>query len=829
MGFFATAGGLATVGAMALLAALVGLAWWSRRDRTGPARIATLVKRGRLGEAAGLARAAGDLPTALDLYLRAQDSGNAADIAFELGDVRQAATLYGRAGNWERALKCYGQAGPDRGGDEPRRSRLTPMMPGLLGPSPATAAPDPAASAPTPVDEGGLATWRAVALVALPPPAPPRAAAAAPPSAPATRAAADAAAAPPPPPVTRDAADAFLAEGDAARAAQLFAEIGLDDEATHVFVNVLGQPGHAAPLVARQGHHERAAELYELAGEHERAALAWVDVARAANQPETLLERIGELSPEVALAYLDQETRARPLSPATAEWHYQRAKLLDQGGDRDQALAVLTELRAVVGPYRDVEQRLADLRAGDAPPPPTRPPRPPRPAIELPPELEVDDDELQAAAAGVLATTQLEQLVMQVAESAVDHLRRRAELSSLPELEALELEEPDAGPPVGGLERGPLDHSLLGDRAVVESRGGPGLVALQRFTGGRECDLGNIEVFYRLGLHHQADGNFDDALVAYDAVEDTSPAYRDAWKRAAALRGWKRATARVARLAASDDDAGGERYELRGELGRGRVAVVYRVLDRRLGHDVALKFLSDELSRQSAVRAAVEREARLATALNHPNLVTVHDAGTLAGRAFVAMELVDGQPVAELMRQPGGLTIVESLRLMKQVLAGLAHAHAHDLVHGNLKPANIVRTASGLVKVLDLGVARALAAAGQPAALAGTPAYLAPEQLDGGAVDAQADVFAAAVTLYELLSGHRPFAGADRQTAPRRPSELVPAIPAPLEDAIMRGLALDRAQRWTSTAELAGKVDQLLDAIDGHLRRRGRPPASAGG
>ena len=101
-----TAGGLATVGALALLLALVWLAWWSRRDRSDPARIATLIKKGHFGEAAAIARAIGDLPGALDLYLRAQDPGNAADVAFALGDVRQAATLYGRAGNWERAARA---------------------------------------------------------------------------------------------------------------------------------------------------------------------------------------------------------------------------------------------------------------------------------------------------------------------------------------------------------------------------------------------------------------------------------------------------------------------------------------------------------------------------------------------------------------------------------------------------------------------------------------------------------------------------------------------------------------------------------------------------
>jgi len=373
---------------------------------------------------------------------------------------------------------------------------------------------------------------------------------------------------------------------------------------------------------------------------------------------------------------------------------------------------------------------------------------------------------------------------------------------------------------VVGLEQGPMVRGMLVDSAVEGARNGPALEVLERFTGNRPCDLGNIEVYYRLGLYYLAHGNYDDALRMFDAVEETSPAYRDAWKRAEDIQAWKKALGKRSRLAESDAAPGHDRYELRGELGRGGMAVVYRGVDTLLGRDVALKFLSEEISSQPGMRELFQREARAVASLNHPNIVTLYDTGFLQGRAFICMEFVDGQSVESLMSEGTGLTILEAMRIIKQVLDALEYAHARKIIHRDIKPANIMRTSAGLVKLMDFGLAKSLTEGTKQSVIAGTPAYMPPEQLSGSDVDHRSDLFAVAVSLYEMLTGELPYEGFDRHTPPRPLSALVPAVPAQLEEVVMRGLGFTRESRWSSAAEMNGQLKQLLDAVSSFVSAR---------
>ncbi len=379
MGALTSPGGLAVVGVVLVL--LIGVLVLGGLGGGTAARDA-LVKRGRYGEAARMAADAGDFAVAFDLYLRAQEPENAAAIAVKRGDLRQAAELYERAANWERAVHFYQRAGMGPKADDLRAARLAP------------------APAPRPRGDSDAPRSRAHELEAR------------------YRQAASAGATTDAAKVelqrqAGDAADALLAEGELARAAEIYADAGLEDEAVHLYVNVLGQPGRAAPLVARRGNHQRAAELFELAGELERAAVAWVDVAKGSPRPDSFLERIGELSPKVALGYVEQELGGRPLSKATAEWHYQRAKLTAAGGDAARAQEYFEQLQAIVGPYRDVEERLRGL-ALPAPAPAPRARTMQGPGSNLDP-------------------TQIELLASQVAEAAAQQLKRRVELSALPD------------------------------------------------------------------------------------------------------------------------------------------------------------------------------------------------------------------------------------------------------------------------------------------------------------------------------------------------------------------------------------------------------------
>ena len=243
----------------------------------------------------------------------------------------------------------------------------------------------------------------------------------------------------------------------------------------------------------------------------------------------------------------------------------------------------------------------------------------------------------------------------------------------------------------------------------------------------------------------------------------------------------------------------GSRYELIGELGRGGMGVVYRARDRLLGRAVALKFLPEDLSADAPQRALFRREARAAAQLSHPGIVTVYDVGRHGGREFIAMELVDGRSLEQLLEEYGHLPISNVLAVMDAVLDAVMFAHAHGIIHRDLKPANIMTLHNGAIKVMDFGLAKltGASAGAKPTFIAGTPAYMPPEQLRG-ATDYRADVFALAAMFYELLTGVIPGTESEYAYTARAyesPRELVEAIPADLSSTIMAALSHDPDER----------------------------------
>jgi serine/threonine-protein kinase len=205
------------------------------------------------------------------------------------------------------------------------------------------------------------------------------------------------------------------------------------------------------------------------------------------------------------------------------------------------------------------------------------------------------------------------------------------------------------------------------------------------------------------------------------------------------------------------------RYEIRAELGRGMMGVVYRAYDRDLGRDVALKVIRSTVEDADA-RNYEQRflnEARTAARLSHPAIVVVHDVGRDPGSAalFMALELLRGRTVQSILGERGALPWPEALRLVERVAEGLHHAHEHGIIHRDVKPANIMVLDSGEPKIMDFGIAKVeasqLTAAGQ---LFGTPLYMSPEQAQARPVDARSDLFSLGSVLYEMLAGRRAFA-----------------------------------------------------------------------
>ncbi|MGH2524217.1 MAG: serine/threonine-protein kinase, partial [Anaerolineales bacterium] len=266
-------------------------------------------------------------------------------------------------------------------------------------------------------------------------------------------------------------------------------------------------------------------------------------------------------------------------------------------------------------------------------------------------------------------------------------------------------------------------------------------------------------------------------------------------------------------------------YKITAKLGAGGMGEVYRAHDEQLERDVALKVLPSSSFRDSAARARLLREARSAAALNHPHICTIHEVGEAEGQAYIAMELVEGQPL-NLRLAGGALPPALVLRYGVQIADALSHAHEHQIVHRDLKSANVVVTPDGRAKVLDFGLAKRLnesemdavtrsqASLTQPGAVVGTLAYMAPEQLRGEPADARSDIWALGVVLYEMAAGVWPFQGQTgfalssaimNQTPPSLPGK----VPVEVRAVIERCLAKDPAQRY----QRAGEVRAALEAI----------------
>jgi serine/threonine-protein kinase len=217
-------------------------------------------------------------------------------------------------------------------------------------------------------------------------------------------------------------------------------------------------------------------------------------------------------------------------------------------------------------------------------------------------------------------------------------------------------------------------------------------------------------------------------------------------------------------------------YEITSLLGRGGMGEVWRARDRRLGRDVAIKTLPDEFAKNEDRLARFQREAKLLAPLNHPNIAGIYGLEELGGASFLILELVEGETLVDRLTH-GPIPIEEALPLALQITAALEAAHEKGIVHRDLKPGNIKVTPDGRIKVLDFGLAKALAddvgdaslshsptlsmAATQQGVILGTAAYMSPEQARGRRVDKRADIWSFGCVLYEMLTGQRPFDGTD--------------------------------------------------------------------
>ena len=259
------------------------------------------------------------------------------------------------------------------------------------------------------------------------------------------------------------------------------------------------------------------------------------------------------------------------------------------------------------------------------------------------------------------------------------------------------------------------------------------------------------------------------------------------------------------------------RYQVLESIGTGAHSRVVRGYDPLIDRPVAIKLFSPELARGEA-RARFLREARVVGKLSHPFIVTLHDMGIEESTAtpYLVMELVEGQPLEKLLNK-GSVPFPTACAWVAEVAVALHVAHRRGVIHGDVKPANILITEESHTKLTDFGMARLASHDKMDTSLFGTPAYWCPEQIIGRAQDARSDIFSLGVVLYEALTGVSPFSGESLQavcnhvlsSSPQPPSRSNPSIPTPLDDLVAACLAKDPDQRIDSAQDLAEQLYPL--------------------
>jgi tRNA A-37 threonylcarbamoyl transferase component Bud32 len=320
----------------------------------------------------------------------------------------------------------------------------------------------------------------------------------------------------------------------------------------------------------------------------------------------------------------------------------------------------------------------------------------------------------------------------------------------------------------------------------------------------------------------EANGSHARALEVLEQLRVRDATYPNLATRIEALRKYKsRSQSVTGSSGVSGAHAFGQefRYEILEELGRGGMGIVFRARDRRLGRVVALKRLPDNLRNHPKAVELFLREARAAAALNHPNIVTLFDAGQEGETFYLTMELLEGLPLQRILSKRRRLPASHVIKLGGQVATGLEYAHEQGIVHRDIKTANLFFTNKRLVKIMDFGLAKMVEEVRRAATvIGGTPYYMAPEQSAGEAVDRRADIYALGVTFYELLSGSVPFKEGDvayhhRHSDPPDLREVVPDVPQAFVDLISQMLAKRPEDRVATALEVRERLQAIAREI----------------
>jgi tetratricopeptide (TPR) repeat protein len=372
---------------------------------------------------------------------------------------------------------------------------------------------------------------------------------------------------------------------------------------------------------------------------------------------------------------------------------------------------------------------------------------------------------------------------------------------------------------------------LLGDLFLERNLDGPAREKYERATALRPIGPDFVYPTYQLARLQERQGNVQEALRLYEKVVAEQFDYRDVQERVSEL--WDRLAGTtqavpVRDAAGSVERAAPARYRIVREVGRGGMGIVYQAEDDILLRPVAYKVLPDAVRDDPRALEDFLREARIAASLHHPNIVTIFDAGQTADAVYIAMEYVEGRSLQDILDEVRILPLSQALDIFRQACRSLIHAHRQQIVHRDVKPANIMVSSGGTVKLMDFGLAAVVShASAKVSAVRGTPFYMAPEQITGEPVSALADQYALGCTLYHMVAGRPPFVEGDVlyhhiHTEPVSPRQWNAKVPVWLDAVVLRSIVKVPGKRFPS-------VDVLLREVERNLSGPAspRPPGDA--
>ncbi len=560
-------------------------------------------------------------------------------------------------------------------------------------------------------------------------------------------------------------------------AGDLYVRAGQDEKAEAVLVR--GQSwGPAAEIALRSGREEQAAELFLRAGDAPRAAKVLQSLGRDAD----------------ALRVLAEHHRERGEDDRAAEY-FEQAQEFMSAGDLYRMLEQFAKAGECYEQGGEFGQAAEMFRsAGDR-------------------ERAAENYERSghyAEAAECFALVGDSAREAELLEKAGEFLRageiHHREGNDDDAIKALQQVSPDAP----GFAQA---SALLGD--IFRRRGMHSLARkkLGLATEGRELDRDTVDAFYGLAAVFEATDSPGEALEIYEKILAFDFHYRDVGERVAACKEQcekeEAEAKRVATASASQEEG---RYRITGKLGRGGMGIVYKAQDTVLDRTVAFKVLPDALKENPQALKNFLREAKSAAQLNHPNIVTVFDAGEQGGVYYIAMEYVDGNTLKEIVKHRGKISAGGLLHVLAQLCEALAYAHEKKIAHRDIKTANIMWTRDRKAKIMDFGLAKAIEEVrNHTTVVSGTPYYMSPEQTLGKNVDHRTDIYSLGVTLFEMATGTLPFREGNLpyhhvHTPPPDPREFVDDLPPFIADVVNRCLRKDPGERYQSTREILQEI-----------------------